>query len=1233
MEALTAAFEANLQVLDPESDVIDDLVTGATDLSTPLTDASAEARALAQELRDLIHQANIARNISEPFQVLREDINLINPAILSAVDSMTEYVDVMGEVQGEFETTDMIADRLTASIRDQASAFDELSRSAGQASQGVGSGVFDQFNAQSPGSGALAAGADPYSAAIAIGVEQSQALLRFAGGQIRDENIQTALDTGEGPGGFDTFLGNLDLITEGFGGLEEFGRRQNAINDAINENLRRQQEAENQAITTGVIRGTNAEGISNALGITSIDSISNFVGQLQGDQFIDPAALTQVYQPFIDGLQRGMESAGDSLQHAIGQGFDETVISSRVDDLAEDTTRFYDLQIEAVRAAAALSGNTAHAATFALIQERDRIINDATNQLRLLDTSEGIGAVQQRQGLIASQQATLRAGGSEREVAVTRDSQGNPIRFDAEGFEAFDPEAGTAETIADDALANALRITQEAIAIINTGITRLDNVISQSNDPAEIADLLDRIADQIPESYQLRREALQQQFAAGEITMEALNNGIANLNIEESAAIEQNSDRKLANALQVNQAQINAISVGISDLDNRISQSNDPAEIATLLMQIAAQIPEIYRLRRNALSAQFAAGEITLSAINTGIAALNIEESAAIEQNGDAQLANTLRINQDAVAAINTEISGLEQAISTSNDPAEIARLLMEIAKQIPETYRLRREALQAQYDAGEITLTALTTGIAQLNINEAAAIERNSDAQIANLFSDHNADIALIANTVSIVSTSIRNSTDPEEIAQLLIDLRAAIMEKYRLQREFLQVQLDAEEITIKQYEGRIGNLNIQESAQLGSADTLALTETQDLTRVQSPTRSVFRSRGGGQRAVDPAQAAQAAIDEALTTALSANQESQNTINVEISRLENVISTSNDPAEIIELLMQIADQIPEIYRLRREALQTQFDAGKLTQQGLENGIGALDIQESAAIEQNGDQMLANGLRINQQAVAAINTQIAGLENAISQSNDPAEIETLLQQIAVQIPQIYKLRREALQAQFDAGEITLEALNTGIGQLNIAESAAIEQNSDQILTNAISVHNTNTLLINNEITTLENSISQSNDPAEIATLTIDLRDAIMRRYGLQRQILQAQLDAEEITAGFYEAQLGSLNIQETGALSAADTIADTRTTGIANSVAQEANTQAQITNSLLFNAIQRAESNLTGSTSESDFETRRQTLLTAIGTFFDAEDERISKLMLSEGELQNLREDNDFARQ
>ena len=138
--------------------------------------------------------------------------------------------------------------------------------------------------------------------------------------------------------------------------------------------------------------------------------------------------------------------------------------------------------------------------------------------------------------------------------------------------------------------------------------------------------------------------------------------------------------------------------------------------------------------------------------------------------------------------------------------------------------------------------------------------------------------------------------------------------MEKFRLQREFLQAQLDAEELTIKQYQGRLGSLDNQEREQLGGADTLAETETQEITRAaQRSSRSVFRGSGGGQRTVDPAQAAQRAADEALANALRANQDAQNTINVEISALENAISQSNDPAEIATLLQQIAGQIPGI--------------------------------------------------------------------------------------------------------------------------------------------------------------------------------------------------------------------------------------------------------------------------------------------------------------------------------
>ena len=275
--------------------------------------------------------------------------------------------------------------------------------------------------------------------------------------------------------------------------------------------------------------------------------------------------------------------------------------------------------------------------------------------------------------------------------------------------------AQAAQRAADQALANALRANQDAQGTINVEISRVENVIAQSNDPAEIATLLQQIAEQIPGIYRLRREALQTQFDAGKLTQAALENGIASLGIEESAALEQNSDAQLTNALRINQQATDAVATEIAALENTISQSNDPAEIANLLIQIAEQIPEIYRLRREALQAQYDAGEITLSALNTGITQLNIDESAAIEQNSDAQLASVLSANQEATTALSVGVSQLENAISQSNDPAEISSLLIQIAEQIPEIYRLRREALQAQFDAGEITLSALNTGIAQL--------------------------------------------------------------------------------------------------------------------------------------------------------------------------------------------------------------------------------------------------------------------------------------------------------------------------------------------------------------------------------------------------------------------------------------------------------------------------------------------------------------------------------------
>ena len=742
-------------------------------------------------------------------------------------------------------------------------------------------------------------------------------------------------------------------------------------------------------------------------------------------------------------------------------------------------------------------------------------------------------------------------------------------------------ESAELERNSDAMLANALLINRQAIEAINVQVAGLENAISQSNDPAEIINLLQQIATQIPEIYRLRRDALSEQFAAGEITLQAFNTSIAQLNIEQSAAVEQNSDQQLANTLLINQQTTEAVSSAISDLENRISQSSDPAEIARLLMEIAEQIPEIYRLRRNALSAQYAAGEITLQAINTGMANLNIEQAAAVERNADAQLANALVINQQSIDMLSAGVSSLENAIAQSNDLTEIETLLMDIAVQIPEIYQLRRDTLQAQYDAGEITLSVLNTGLAVIDTEQAAALEQNSDAQLANALRMNQEAVESLNVGVSALENSIAQSSDPTEIATLLQQIAQQIPEIYQLRREALQSQYDAGEITLTALNTGIASLNIEESAALEQNS-----------------------------------------DAQLANALLINQQAVEAINAEISGIENAISQSNDPAEIANLLQQIAVQIPEIYQLRRETLQSQYDEGEITLSALQTGLAELGIEESAAVERNSDAMLANALSINQLAAEAINTHIAGLEERISSSNDPVEIATLLQQVAQQIPEIYRLRREALQRQFNEGEITLSALQTGLAQANIDESAALERNSDQQLANTLGVLNTDAQIVNTEINSLSEQIRNSNDPAEIVSLVVDLQTAVMEKYRLQREVLQKQLDAEELTIEAFNAELGSINLAETSELAGAAALGGAETDNL-----------RRTSNALLQNALQRAQFNLTGATSESDFETRRRELLRFIEEYYDAEKARIDGLMLSESQLRDQQEDTEFARQ
>ena len=786
------------------------------DIETSLVDTGAEAESFRRVFEQLgadIAQLEADFERAEFFasfgEIAAHQANLIRPGVSDAVRSFRDYNDVLSETDVAYRSVADISQEVTGAIRNQASALSEVSRAAETAGIDI-SDALDRLDQE----------IQPVGREIS-NLELALQSLGDNSGDVLDQLIGDFSQLDGVVGELGTKIGQFDIAGLASGNPNAiatlplqlynaftFDQRQA---DAQRPELDRQNRASFErgefGIPTDLLdfgRGqldtaAGAVGQSGFGGrglLELLEGLDPVIGSTELDDVATiPDRIIETIQSFtdqiIEGLTDELNQATFNLNFARQTGGD---VPGALQDVIGANTELYQTQIDSYNLQRQATGRAV-----GNVDELNRILNTLNNQTRL-QLADGPQNAQQ----------FLAANNITRGLTAPTDDQERGVV--AESITPEDSTQGVA-SVADDVLANALRLTQEAIASINTAIAGFDATVAQSNDPDEIASLLEQIAEQISEGFRLRREALQQQFDAGEITREALNTGIAQLNIEQSAAIEQNADAQLANALVINQQQIDAISVGISELESRIAQSNDPAEIQTLLSQIAEQIPEIYRLRRNALSQQYAAGEITLSAFNTSLANLNIEQSAALEQNSDAKLANTLRINQQQTEAVSSAISELENRISQSNDPAEIAQLLMQIAEQIPEIYRLRRNALSAQYAAGEITLSAINTGIAALNINESAALERNSDALLANTLRINQEAQTAISTEISALEQAIATSNDPTEIVELLRQIASQISEKYRLKREALQAQFDANEITIGQLRDGLLKLNTAEA------------------------------------------------------------------------------------------------------------------------------------------------------------------------------------------------------------------------------------------------------------------------------------------------------------------------------------------------------------------------------------------------------------------------------------
>ena len=193
--------------------------------------------------------------------------------------------------------------------------------------------------------------------------------------------------------------------------------------------------------------------------------------------FANGEPVIEAFQPFFAHLETAMDRAGAAFDTALQGAADPSEIQYRFETLVSETTEFYDLQIRAVQAAATQSGNTARQATFELIQERDNIINEATNALR--NASSGTGRFA----------AFQRAQNYQQRIATNR----TPADIDAEYLATFtpgDPIADlpirggieAAQGISDLDISNLQVQADEAIDIFRQAITAPARTIESINE-------------------------------------------------------------------------------------------------------------------------------------------------------------------------------------------------------------------------------------------------------------------------------------------------------------------------------------------------------------------------------------------------------------------------------------------------------------------------------------------------------------------------------------------------------------------------------------------------------------------------------------------------------------------------------------------------------------------------------------------------------------------------------
>ena len=833
-----------------------------------------------------------------------------------------------------------------------------------------------------------------------------------------------------------------------------------------------------------------SDGIKNAL----LASVINL------ERDIRPEDIAGIFQSSIDALGENLDQSQFNLN------FDQQLGRETADAynaLITDTTAFYQAQIDAINLVRRTTGNLSFGDPEALARE----LQAENNRLRLAAPPSGPQNAQQ----------FLAQTGRTRGLAAPTDDQERGVvaeRITPEAAAAVAAaETEEAERVAAEALANVIEGINDDVALINASITAVETQIGRASDPEAIAELLAQLPALIQEKYRRLREALDERYAAGQISVDVYNSSLSQLQSGETRDLESHSDAMLANVVRMIDEDILLIDASITDINTQIAGLSDPEAIAALLDELPALIQEKYTRLREALDAKYGAGEISVDVYNASLSLLSSRESGEIEQQSDAVLAQTIGAIDGDVALIDANIGALQLAVENSDDPDAVAGLLDAIKLLIMDKYTRLRERLDALLANEEISQTAFdaaTTAIGTAESREISAL----DAQGLNEISEATqAQVSFINGAISNLRTSLELTDDPAEVQQILEAIRVLVGARF----DILRAELEAirETLSPEEYQQAFDGLNLAERLAFQNLDTEVFSAISAAAQMQVDfiNGGINNLRLSLQLTDDPAE-----LEQIL-----------NSIKVLVgARFDILIQELKDIEESLD---------PEIFKQALEGLEL----GKLL------GIQNIDREITTAttpvtrfvapVSRVATEIRNIALETAERQTNFIDGTLDNLRTSLALTDDPAEIQQILDAIKT----LTSSRFDSLRAELEAIRNTLssEDYQQALKGLNLSETLAIE-NIDTEKFAAISAEaQTQVDFVNGGIENLRLSIQLTDDPTERQQILDAIKILLMQRFTILRTELEnirESLDPED-----YDQALTGLNLGEQLSLQNLDT--------------------------------------------------------------------------------------------